>query len=105
MSQQSFKTNKNSISKLVSSLVTFLLDDRQSSKETAEQTIEESKAERAKSQNKNFQPFPRLDQVLDLGIISDCEVKLIMPAQALANLEKSLQGYLEVSLTSLEATK
>jgi hypothetical protein len=68
-------------------------------------TIEASKAERAKSQNKNFKPFPRLDEVLDLSIISDCDLKLIMPAQALEHLDKSLQRYLEVSLTSLEATR
>jgi hypothetical protein len=101
----SFNTNEGSIREFVSRLVTSILEASQSSRESVQETIEKSKAERAISQNKNFKPFPPLDHVLDLGIISDCDVKLIMPAQALENLDKSLQGYLEVSLTSLEATK
>jgi hypothetical protein len=105
MSRQSLQTNEGSIRDFVSRLVTSILDATQSSRESAEETIEKSKAGRAISQNKNFKPFPPLDHVLDLSIISDCDVKLIMPAQALENLDKSLQGYLEVSLTFSVVTK
>lgn len=104
-SKKSVGTDQGTISKYVSDLLTSILNASERSRITAEMTIEASKAERAKSQNKNFKPFPRLDQVLDLGIISDREIELIMPARALENLDKSLKGYLEVSLTSLEATK
>lgn len=83
MSRQSIKTNERTIREFVSSLVTSYLDASQSSRITSAMTIEASKAEHPKSQTKNFELFPRLDQVLDLGKISDCDVKLIMPAQAL----------------------
>jgi hypothetical protein len=65
--------------------------------ESAEATIEESKTAREKAKHKVFQAFPRLDHVKDLGILSDEEVKQIMAAKALRELDKSLEEFMGVS--------
>jgi hypothetical protein len=97
VSQQSIKTNERTLREFVSSLVTSFLDASQSSRESAEMTIEDSKAEKEKVENKVFQAFPPLDHVKDLGIISDEEVNRIMPAEALGDLDKSLGRFMGVS--------
>lgn len=104
MSLQSFNTNEGSIREFVSRLVTSILEASQSSRDNVQETIEKSKAERAISQNQNFKPFPPLDHVLDLGIISEEEVNAIMPTEALGDLDMSLGSFMGVSYKIFEAT-
>lgn len=108
ISKESVGTNqgsKSSSSRLLSDLSTFCPGAGQSSRpESAETTIEESKAKREKVNHKVFQAFPQLDHVKDLGIISDEDVNQIMPAEALGDLDKSLGRSMGVSQTIFQAT-